>query len=282
MLAGLKAKINIKNFMVAYLGALTAFSSFYLGHPFWFVKSLIIVALYTLFDLGWTRLKGGGWYLPTSSWISGFIISMVALPNPPYVLVIALPLIAVVTKHLLHFGKSRHLLNPAASALVAVGIFTPVTMWWGMSWGNIPLITVAIIGLFILWRQGRFETAFAFLSTYLILSAFSYLFFGGSFYNIPYIWATLLSFGGNIFFITVMLIEPITSSFPGRRRRIIYGMTVALVAVIVDALVALSGNQKLDPLLIGLLVGNFLIGMIFLPAAPKQTVVPARQSVEAV
>ena len=94
-LLSLKQKFNIKYFMVAYLGGFLAYSSISLGLTDRLFKGLVIVILYALFDLIWTYARDRMWYLPTSSWISGLILSLVAIPAPSIMLIILLPLLDV-------------------------------------------------------------------------------------------------------------------------------------------------------------------------------------------
>lgn len=274
--ASLKQKINIKYFMVAYIGGILVYSSLVLGTPERLGKGLLVVVIYAAFDLLWTYARDKVWYLPLSSWISGFIISVVAIPNPPLALVILLPLLAVASKQLLHFGKPRHIFNPASFAMAVGALFMiPTVSWWGVAWGTTPLLIAAIAGIFILWRQDRWHVAAPFFLSY---AAFLLLLFILN--GIPA--AQLLIFlkpqildGTTLFFSTVMLIEPLTSTFPTRRHRLIYGVLVGFFAVLITYLMNLfaiwapSFANNIDPLVFGLLLGNLLASLAFLPSRPR-------------
>jgi hypothetical protein len=272
MLSSLKSKINIRYFMVGYTSLLFALAALGTRHPLYFLNGLAIVAIYSSADLLWTRAAGGSWRLPISSWISGFILAIVTLPNPSAALVVLLPLLAAATKHLLHFGKMRHLFNPAASALVIASFFAPAVSWWGASWGRPAILATALVGLFILWRQARWHTAVAFLLAFLPLSAFGYLFGGGAAASLYGILKILVTDGVTIFFASVMLIEPVTSYFPTRRQRTVYGALVGVFAAASAYLIGRFANLNLDPLLTGLLLGNLVAGLAFLPPAPKKVI----------
>lgn len=277
MLAPLKQRIPIKYFMAAYVGGLLVYSSLALGTPEWLGKGLLVVVLYAGFDLLWTYARDRTWYLPVSSWISGFILSVVAVPNPSLTLTVLLPLLAVASKQVLHFGKPRHVLNPAAFAMAAAALFVPAVSWWGVTWGTIPLMIVSIVGLFILWRQSRWHVTLPFFASY------------GIFLSILFLWngilpAELLKFlrpqlidGTTIFFATVMLIEPLTSTFPTRQNRMTYGILVGFFAVLITYLAGLWNWANQDPLAYGLLLGNLAASFFFLPprrspaAAPTPT-----------
>ena len=84
MFTKLKQKIPIKYFMVVYLGGLLVFSSAALGEWERLWRGIFIVLLYAVFDLLWTYVRDKTWYLPVSSMISGLILSLVAIPEPPF------------------------------------------------------------------------------------------------------------------------------------------------------------------------------------------------------
>lgn len=254
-----KRKINIKYFMVAYLGILLCVSSATQRLPAYFVAGTSIVILYSLFDLAWTRLRDRVWYLPVSSWISGLVLSVVAITNPSAWQVVALCFFAVLSKQLLHFGKTRHVFNPAAFGMAVVNLFVPSVSWWAVSWGIIPTIIASIVGLFILWRQERWHVASSFIAAFALTSViFSQTF-------LPFLMS-----GPAIFFMTVMLIEPLTSNFPTRNRRMAYGAVVGLFAAGTSPLLRFIPGANVDPLIAGLLLGNLLACLLFLPSRERK------------
>lgn len=270
MLQNLKQKINIKYFMVAYVGFLLIFSSYTLGDPERFIKGLILVFLYACFDLLWTYIRDKMWYLPVSSWISGLILALVAIPNPSLLLILFLPLLAVTSKQLLHFGKMRHILNPASFAMATVAIFTPAISWWGVAWGTQPLIIASLVGIFILWRQNRWHISIPFLASYAILLSAFFLWNGIPATSLLQFIRPQLLDGTIIFFATVMLIEPLTSSFPNTKQRIFYGILVAFSAILVTYLSQQFAWENQDPLVYGLLLGNLIASLLFLPKKISQ------------
>lgn len=268
----LKQKINIKYLMVAYLGVWLVVSSLYVRHPTRLLAGVLIVLVYSALDLAWTRLQHRVWYLPVSSWISALILALVGLANLSVLQLVLLPFLAVASKHLLRLGKARHIWNPAAFALGLLGLFTPATSWWAVSWGPLPLIVVLLAGCLILWRLGRWQIAAAFFMGYAVLPALIYLGGGGQFWAALNMFSALLFDGTALFFVTVMLIEPVTSSFPKRLQRWAYGFLVGGLATAISALVPALGGVSLDPLITGLLLGNLAAGLLFLPSRPAAVV----------
>lgn len=252
--------------MTAYLILLLVFSAIMLNQPIFIFKGFLIVAAYSFFDLILTRIKEKTWYWPISSWISGLILALVFWPDLPWYFLILLPLLAVLSKHFLRFGKMRHVFNPAAFALVISGLFAPTSSWWASSWGNIPLIIISLIGIYILWRQSRWDEFLSFLFSYII---FTIIFFGFETSTIAITTGSTVLQGSFIFFATIMLIEPITSQFPSKNQKIIYGILVGFFSVLITFLITKYQSFNTDPLLSGLLLANIAASLFFLPHYDK-------------
>lgn len=270
MLASLKRRVNIKYFMAAYVGFLLAFSAVMTRHATRFLAGIAVVVLYAAFDLAVTRLWRHAWYLPVSSWISGFIISVVAVHDPSPPVIVLLPLLAVLSKQFIHLGKARHVFNPAAFAMVVLGAAMPSVSWWAVTWGMPALVVVSAAGIFILWRQERWHTVLAFFaSSATSLLAIS-LFHGATPLSLVKAVPNLYINGTMVFFASVMLIEPMTSSFGGRRRQVIYGVLAGLFTTGAVILASRLSALRLDPLLTGLLLANLMASLIFLPAEKRR------------
>lgn len=283
----LKQKINIKYFMVVYVGVILVVSAFALGSSERLLKGLLIVILYAAFDLLWTYARDRIWYLPVSSWISGFILSIVAIDAPSFILIILLPLLAVFSKQVLHFGKNRHIFNPASFGMAFIAFFVPSISWWGVAWstndrGTLPIIiALSLVGIFILWRQSRWHVTLPFLASYAVFLFLNFLFAGIPLGDVFGFLKTQFLDGTTIFFATVMLIEPLTSTFPQKRDRIVYGALVGFLAVLATYAVsipfvsALTFANNIDPLVFGLLLGNLAASLAFLPSKIKPMAQPA-------
>lgn len=284
ILGAWKQRIPLKYFMVAYLGGLLAFSSLMLGVPDRLWKGLAIVILYAAYDLAWTYIRDRVWYTPVSSWISGLILSLVAIPAPRIGLIVVLPLVAVTFKHLFHLGKNRHLLNPAAIAMAVMALFEPAVSWWGVTWstvewGRIPLAIVTVVGAFILWRQSRWHVALPFLASYAVFLAILFLWGGIALADVPSFLKPQIIDGTTIFFATVMLIEPLTSMFSTARQRVTYGVLVGFFAVFITYLAQFAAEQgrnweRQDPLVYGVLLGNLTASLFFLKSVRRQPTSP--------
>lgn len=251
--------------MAIYLAILLIYAGFSFTIPLNLLNGLAIIFIYIVLDLLWTFIRDKVWYLPVSSVISGCVLGIVSLPNPPLIWVALLPLLAVFSKQLLHFGKIRHVFNPAAFAMAIAGFFFPAVTWWGTSWPPVALILVALISLFVLWKQQRFHVAIAFLISYTIFLSLYLLFPPMHLVNLFDILSAYLINGTLLFFTAVMLIEPMTSTFPTCQNRIFYAIFVGFFVIIVTALLKLTSLQHLDPLILGLLLGNFTASLLFLP-----------------
>lgn len=239
--------------MTVYLGLLLILSALMLKQPIFILKGFSIVAAYSFFDLIITQIKDKTWYWPISSWISGSVLALVFWPDLPWFFLILLPLLAVLSKHFLHFGKIRHIFNPAAFALFVTGFFVPASSWWAASWGEIPLIIISLAGLVILWRQSRWDEFFSFAIFYTLFTAI---------FNSDI--SSILQ-GSTLFFSSIMLIEPMTSQFASRAQRISYGILTAIFSTISTFFITKYLSITIDPLISGLLLANITMSLIFLP-----------------
>lgn len=236
-----------------------------------FGSGLLMLLFYSAYDLLWTYTRDRVWYLPVSSWISALVLAIVALPKPPLIFIILLPFLAVAAKQLFHFGKNRHVFNPAAGALALAAIFTPAVSWWGVAaarFDSAAFLLFFIIGaaIIILWRQNRWHITLSFFIAYLFFLGVLSLSTGATANQLPNILFSVLLNGVLIFFATVMLIEPVTSTFTAKRQEIFYGALVGGAAVAATYLARRFNLLGLDPLIYGLLAGNLIASILFLPA----------------
>ncbi|MBI4133736.1 hypothetical protein HY478_03915 [Candidatus Uhrbacteria bacterium] len=258
-------RLSIKMYMSMYLAALLAVGAIVQRQPMRMVMGILIVALYVAGDCLWTYAKKKIWYVPTSSVISALIIALVFDTIGHSHIALLVPLIAVATKHLLHFGRIRHLINPAAGALVVISFFVPVVSWWGVAWGAPAQILIALSGLYILYRLRRFHVVGAFLLTYLVLLVLVSFARGIDARMLPALIFGTVRDGTLLFFMTVMLIEPVTTAYPRPRDRIMYGGLVGLLVIGISLVGQYPPLGAMDPLLLALVVGTMVMGLRVVP-----------------
>lgn len=254
---------SIKIRMVAYLSVLLTLGAWGVGNWVLFVRGIAVVTIYALADVTWTFLRDKKLYLPVSSLISGFIIALLLAPATPLWLMALVPLLAVFSKQVIHLGFHRHVFNPAALSLVIASFFFPAAVsWWGVSWGTIPFIVVALAAVFIVTGQRRWHEVLPFLGLYAAISLTVFILSGLNLNQLPIALKTLLWDGTALFFASVMLIEPMTSQFPGVHHRMLYALSAAAGTGIMTQLP--FDSVRIDPLLGGVLLANAAASFLFL------------------
>lgn len=252
----IKFHLPIKKFMIGYLALILIYSSFSFRLPIWIAKGLLIVFIYSLLDLFWTYWKKKIWYLPLSSVISGLILALVGAINSSWILIVLMPLVAVISKQFIKLGKPRHIFNPAAFSLIMFSIFGFSATWWAVNWSEKFLLIIAIVGAYIIWRIRKWEIVLSFLLFYFLALS---LIVGEFYFRL---WDGTL-----LFFISVILIEPITSAFHNLKAKMVYGISAGAFAGLLTYFVSNFSNviiQSIDPLLAGLLLANLLTSLLFL------------------
>ena len=271
--------IKIKHFMVVYLGLLIVYIAISTGNYFALWSAVLTISLYISYDLVWTYWRRRIWYFSLSSVISGMVLSLVIMPDPSLSLSIFLPLLAVFSKHLLNFGKERHLFNPAGFSLAIASLIIPVIAWWGPSWGRVPMSLQSIIrfdfgsilfiilvlgGLSVLAWQRKFHIALAFFLAqgfFLTLISLS----DGVYLQILDVLGSQIINPTAIFFATVMLVEPMTSTFGDWKKDVIYGFLVGVASIAIGYVERNFSVIHIDTLIFALLIANLIAGIWFLP-----------------
>ncbi len=142
--------------------------------------------------------------------ITALILSLIVGPTLNFFLLIIVATLAMASKYLLVINR-RHLFNPAALAVVLSAIFLHQTASW---WVGTDAMAIPIIlgGLLVLKKIRRFTLALIFILSYLVLNP-------TSFFSVPS--------SPILFFVFVMLVEPLTSPVI-TRHQIIYAIFVAV------------------------------------------------------
>ncbi|QQG39971.1 MAG: RnfABCDGE type electron transport complex subunit D [Candidatus Aenigmatarchaeota archaeon] len=185
--------------------------------------------------------------------------SFVAFLMPPGV-ALYLPALAatlaVLSKHVLHLPKKKHIFNPAAfGAFVTASLFALPVAWWGAD-----AYAVWILGPLLIYRFKRLELPATLLLAYGVLSTVG-LYAG---LNTPRIDVVLMQNIPLVMLAFFMATEPVTSPYT-RNGRIVFG---ALAAVTIFSAGVVGG---IDALLGGLLVANVFTPLINRFTAPRLT-----------
>ncbi len=253
------SRLNIYQYMAAFLILLILASSFFYGFgakPLLHV--LIAVLATTILDFGISYFRHKAVEFPQSALISGLFIGGILPQGLPSYIYIAAGAFAVLSKHLIRLGQ-KHIFNPANLGILLATLIFPAAsdIWWITS----SVLLVIIFGIFVLWRQRRFDLAASFVFTYFIANlAISPLlapqFMGHNMMNdmpmrmMDYhnYYPSIINGGVIYFFAMFMLIEPKTHP---RKHRITYGIIAAILLVILQNLVAYG-------ITLALAIGNVL------------------------
>lgn len=228
-------KFTIYQCMSFFLLILTLVSVFFYGFGADALVPVLIAAFTTTaLDLIINYHKFKTLEFPYSAFISGLFIGGLLTQNLSWYIYAIAGVIAVLSKHLIRV-HGKHVFNPANLGVLAVFlIFNAFSSWWISS----PSYLVMLFGLFILWRQRRFDLAISFLAAYYILHAFipEPATFGGMtmMRNMPMavhsFYQSFISQSTIFFFAMFMLIEPKTHP-AARKQRIFYGILVAFMLI---------------------------------------------------
>ncbi len=156
---------------------------------------------------------------PESQFITGFILSLLIGPLGlgPNLLFLSLAAVAAMaSKYLISLGR-RHILNPAASGVLVTALLVgnSASWWVGNLWLN---LFVVLGGVVMIHKIRKFHLILSFLITYALLILATSNFAG----------ITTIFYSPILFFVFVMLVEPLTSP-QVMRLRIYYGIFIAVV-----------------------------------------------------
>ena len=132
---------------------------------------LIAMAVAALLDMGIIWVLRSEWEFPSGALLTGLIIGVILRPQEPTSVVVAVSVIAIVSKHVLRTRWSN-IFNPAALALVASSfLFSTGQSWWGSmpDFGPLGIIVMCATGLFIADRINKLPLVVVFLGAYFAL-----------------------------------------------------------------------------------------------------------------
>lgn len=222
-------KFTIYQYMSVFLVILALASAFFYGFGInALIPVLISVLTTTILDFAIGYFKFRTFEFPYSALISGLFIGGLLTQNLQWHVYVLAGAIAILSKHAIKV-HGRHIFNPANfGVLIVFLVFNAPNSWWISS----PFYLVVLSGLFVLWRQRRFDLAVSFLAAYYILSSFvpqpvmmeHMRMMMGDFYQ------SFISQSTLFFFAMFMLIEPKTHP-AGRKQRIFYGVLAAAMLI---------------------------------------------------
>jgi ferredoxin-NADP reductase len=147
---------------------------------------------------------------PPSTWVQCILLAIAGV-------------IAMASKYILAIGK-KHLFNPAAIALVILGVFgSAESIWWVATSSMLPM--TAVLGTLVIRKIRRTELAVSFFVTTLVIM---FIESNPGIFGLVDFLSLSLSSWPLIFLGTIMLSEPLTTP-PTRKLQIIYGALVGIL-----------------------------------------------------
>jgi len=249
--------ISLKTLTFTYLCLLVAFGLVVRSDSLLLGKIALLFTLQTLLELAILRYNRKPFAIPRSGLISAAIMALIINPLSSWWVYSIAPLLVVGAKRYIHLGKVRHIANPAGFALLTLSLFNNnLISWWGVA--NMALFTpILIYGLYTVYR----------VKGWIIVAAYTLVYATGILVLNAPLKSSVLD-PTFIFFATIMLIEPVTSSFPRRIHQIFYGLLCALISVKILLFYDLPIVKQLDPLIAGLVLGGMISGFLFAPKRP--------------
>lgn len=176
----------------------------------------------TILDVVYTRVRFKKWYWPSASVVTGLLIGLIIDPKEPLWIIALAVFIAFVSKQFIGTGVRQHIFNPAAFGIMGVALaFGVPVAWWGVAWGQLPLLILIPAMIRILWRMKRLWLPAGFLGVYLVYYLILFK---------PETAVLSLLDGTLLLFALVMLSEPLTSPIIGKTKYI-FGAIVAILAI---------------------------------------------------
>ena len=192
---------------------------------------LIAMAVAALLDMGIIWVLRSEWEFPSGALLTGLIIGVILRPQEPTSVVVAVSVIAIVSKHVLRTRWSN-IFNPAALALVASSfLFSTGQSWWGSmpDFGPLGIIVMCATGLFIADRINKLPLVVVFLGAYFAL--FTVASFLGKPIDVAEIFRTP-DLQATLFFAFFMVDDPPTC--PARYEdQIPFGLIVAVASFVI-------------------------------------------------
>lgn len=233
-------KLEIRHYMILFLSILALVGMFEYGFQLVFVHMLVSLASALILDSIINYIKLKRFIISPSTIITGLIVAgVLSFDSSNHLLIPAIAsAVAVLAKQFIVFNK-KHIFNPASIGILVVSlIFISPVSWWAAS--NIWL--AIIFGLFILYKLRKYELTLSYLIAHSLIVIVIAIFTKSSI--LPNLALT------NPYFVSFMLIEPITSPLK-KKARIVYGALIAIISII-----SLQIFPTIDHSIVGLLIAN--------------------------
>jgi Na+-translocating ferredoxin:NAD+ oxidoreductase RnfD subunit len=211
-------------------------------------------------DLALERLRNHRWRVPDGAAITALLCTLIISPHAEWYIGPAAAAIAIASKYLIRVRwgqRTIHVLNPAATGLLATLILFPAGQsWWGALTNRptIWILALTAIGITVDRHVAKLPQALAFLATYFgVFTTIAFATMGGGVFSLagrlsnvyrpPFVNAAL-------FLTFLMLTDPPTS--PNREdEQLRFGALAGVITVIANLTL-----HTLAFLLAGLLVAN--------------------------
>ena len=192
---------------------------------------LSAMAVAALLDMVIIWVLRNEWEFPSGALLTGLIVGVILRPQEASLVVVAVAVIAIVSKHVLR-TKWSNIFNPAALALVVSSfLFATGQSWWGSmpDLGPLGLVILFAGGLFIADRINKLPLVVVFLGAYFAL--FTVASFLGKPVNVAEVFRTP-DLQATLFFAFFMVDDPPTC--PIRYEdQIPFGLIVAVASFVI-------------------------------------------------
>ncbi|HIH39543.1 TPA: RnfABCDGE type electron transport complex subunit D [Candidatus Woesearchaeota archaeon] len=201
--------------MIIFLSALVIISSFFFNSMRILGLSLVSVITAVFTDAIIRRIKVRAWSYPVGAVISGLIVAIALSFTTSVYIVVLTAFTAMLLKNLIRV-KGNHIFNPANLGLLVVGlILNPGLAWWAVinPW-------IMMIFLIPIYKVKRFPVLLSFIVLFSLLQLLE----SKSDFDLLY-----TAFLGILFWVMVMIVEPLTSP-QKTKSQAIFGCLTAIFA----------------------------------------------------
>lgn len=187
--------------------------------------AVVVIMISVLSQVFWILLKKAARDSVLSALISAFSILLLCRARSLEILMLV-SLVSICGKFVLCVG-GKHFINPANFGILFTILLTERAWISPGQWGSGLLIAgwVGVLGLVVVIRSARLDTALVFLVTYSLLLGARVYYLG----QLPAIWLHQLSSGTLILFSFFMITDP-RSTPDDPRGRVVFAVSVAILS----------------------------------------------------